>query len=121
MIGFITSFFNSYEISIPQIAILTVPGGISTLTTSVEGYSQFGKNVIIKNGVTDVDFTVRAESDIDFVASYMKINTGAIIFLAGPGTTLVEVDGTNKIDGAIGSTATLSRVNSTYYLRVNNV
>lgn len=120
MIGFITSFFNSYELSIPQIDLTaTVP--ITTQTLSFEGYTQFGKNVVLKNGVTDIDMTVLLASETNFVASYIKTAIGSINFIAGDGTTLVQVDGTNKLDGAIGSTATLSRVNTTYYLRISNV
>ncbi len=44
----------------------------------------------------------------------------AITFLAGSGSTLIAVDGTAVLNGAVGSTATLSRVSNAFYLRISN-
>ena len=82
------------------------------------GYSQDGKNVLIKNGSSPVNLTITSPDN--FISSYQKEGTGAITFLAGPGMTLRQVDGTNILSGSIGSTATVSVVGTVVSLRVSN-
>jgi len=98
---------------------LTTSSSITTLTTSAS-IGQHGKNNIIDNGASAINLTTNINSEPDFVASYLKHGTSAITFLAGSGSTLITVDGTAVLNGVVGSTATLSRVNNTFYLRISN-
>lgn len=116
-----SSSFNNRinDITISQI-ILTTTGSISTDTLS-GSINQSGKNIIIDNGSNNIDYTLNTGSVNPFVCSFLKHGTGAITFVTGSGSSLIQVDGTNVLNGALGSTATLSRVNNTYYLRISNV
>lgn len=101
----------------PQITITTTVS-ITTDTTDGVGAGQKGKNVILDNGVNPINITVNG--GVDFVASYVKHGLGAVTFLAGSGRTLVQVDGTNVLNGTLGSTATISSIGTTDYLRISN-
>jgi hypothetical protein len=101
----------------PSQITITTAVSITTDTTS-GGYGQSGKNVIIDNGVNAINITVNG--GVNFVASYIKHGTGAITFVQGTGRTLVQVDSTAVLDGAVGSTATISSVGTTDYLRISN-
>ena len=99
---------------------ITTAVSITTLT-QVSGLGQNGRNVILDNGANAINLTTDITSEAEFVTSYVKFGTSAITFVAGAGTTLVQVDGTAIFNGAAGSTAVLSRINNAFYLRVNNV
>jgi len=102
----------------PSQITITTAVSITTDTTS-GGYGQSGKNTIIDNGVNAINLTVNG--GVDFVASYLKHGTGAITFVQGAGRTLIQVDATAVLDGAVGSTATISSVGTIDYLRISNV
>ena len=101
-----------------QITITTAVS-ITTDTTS-GGLGQSGKNTVVDNGVNAINITVNG--GVNFVASYIKHGTGAITFVQGTGRTLVQVDSTagNVLDGSVGSTATISSIGTTDYLRISN-
>ena len=99
---------------------LSASTNISTLTTDASGFGQNGRNVIIDN-TTGITFTTSATSETNFVASYLKHGTTSVTFSAGAGTTLAQVSGTNIMNGTSGSTATISRVDNVFYLRISNV
>lgn len=99
-----------------QIVITTA---VSIDTTTTDGtLSQNGRNVIIDNGANAINYTVNATSG--FIASYIKHGTGAITFVQGAGRTLVQVNGTAILNGAVGSSATISSVGTTDYLKISN-
>jgi len=98
---------------------LTTSSSITTLTTS-QSIGQHGKNVILDNGASAINLTTDINSEPDFVASYLKHGASTITFLAGSGSTLISVDNTSALTGAVGSTATLSRVSNAFYLRISN-
>lgn len=100
----------------PQITITT---SISIDTTTLSsGISQKGRNVVISNGANAINYIVNSSDG--FVASYVKHGVAAITFVQGSGRTLIQVDGTAILNGAVGSTATISSVGTTDYLRISN-
>lgn len=111
-------FITKAQFDIHQIK-LTTSSSITTLTTS-QSIGQHGKNNILDNGASAINLTTDINSEPDFVASYLKHGASAITFLAGSGSTLIQVDGTAVLNGAVGSTATLSRVSNAFYLRISN-
>ena len=117
----ITANTNSIsDLNVHQI-IITTSASITTNTVgSVTGKSQHGRNVRINNGVNAINITCETASNADFVASYTKLGSGAITFVAGSGATLVQVDGTAILNGVVGSTACLTRNGNTFYLQISN-
>jgi len=103
------------DIPVAQITI-TTSVSITNATNDAGGIAQDGKNVIIDNGVNVINYTINGA----LTASFMKKGTGAITFVQGSGRTLVQVDGTAVFNGAVGSTATITSVGTTDYLRVSN-
>jgi hypothetical protein len=103
------------ELNTPQIVITTTVS-ISTSTLDINGYSQYGKNVIIDNGTNNINIVVNGT-----VTSYLKHGTGTITFVSSGGRTLVNVDSTNVLNGAVGSTAIISSIGTIDYLRISNV
>lgn len=101
----------------PQITITTTVS-ITTDTTDGVGAGQKGKNVVIDNGVNPINITING--GVDFVSSYVKHGTGAITFVQGSGRTMVQVDSTPVLNGTLGSTATISSIGTTDYLRISN-
>lgn len=101
--------------------VITTSVSIDTITTDSNNYGQHGRNVTINNGASAINITTHISSESNFVASYVKHGASAITFVQGAGTTLIQVDGTAVLNGAVGSTATLTRINNTFYLRVSNV
>ena len=98
---------------------ITITTAVSITTDTTDGtYSQSGKNTIIDNGVNAINLTVNG--GVGFVSSYLKHGTGAITFVQGAGRTLIQVDSTAVLDGAVGSTATISSIGTTDYLRISN-
>ena len=114
--AFLKTYFDTLY-NIPQITITTAVS-ITTATTDVSGNGQKGRNVIISNGASAINLTVNGGTD--FVSSYVKHGTGAITFVQGSGRTLIQVDGTAVLNGLVGSTATISSVSTTDYLRISN-
>lgn len=100
----------------PQIKI-TTSVSITTATLG-SGLSQQGRNVVIDNGVNAINLTV--DGTDGFCSSYLKHGTGAITFVQGSGRTMVQVDGTAVLNGAVGSTAVISSVGTTDYLMISN-
>ncbi len=96
----------------------TTAASFDSETLSDGNYSQNGKNVLVQNGVNAINITVGATAN--FVASYQKEGTGAITFLASAGKTLRKVDATEILNGAVGSTATVSVVGTIVSLRISN-
>lgn len=108
------------DLSIHQIVINTSVSITTNTVGSVTGKGQHGRNVKISNGVNAINITCETASNADFVASYTKLGSGAITFVAGSGATLVQVDGTAILNGVVGSTACLTRNGNTYYLQISN-
>jgi len=103
----------------PSQITITTTTNITTDTLDANGKKQIGKNVIINNGTSAINITVNG--GIDFNASYLKHGTGAITFIQAAGRTLVQVNTTSTLNGAAGSTATISSIGTTDYLRISNV
>lgn len=87
-------------------------------TTLINGYSQNGRTVVTQG---TANIVVAVDSADGFASSYQKGGTGSITFQAAAGKTLVQVDGTNVVDGAKGSTATVTVVGNEILLRISNV
>lgn len=112
--AFLKTYFDTLY-TIPQITI-TTSTNITNATNDASGYGQHGRNVIIANGSSVINYTINGA----LTASFMKGGTGAITFVQGSGRTLVQVDGTNILSGAVGSTATITSVGTSDYLRISN-
>jgi hypothetical protein len=102
----------------PSQITITTTVSITTDTLGNAGKTQKEKNVIIDNGVNAINITVNGGTN--FLASYLKHGTGAITFVQGAGRTLTLVDATSVLNGALGSTATISSVGTKDYLRISN-
>jgi hypothetical protein len=100
--------------------IISTSTSITTNTNDSLDYGQNGRNVMISNGANAINLTCEISSTTNFVASYTKLGISAITFLAGAGTTLVQVDGSAILNGAVGSTACLTRTANTFYLQISN-
>lgn len=103
----------------PSQITITTSTSITTDTLDTNSKKQLGKNVIINNGTSAINITVNGGTD--FCASYLKHGTGAITFVQASGRTLVQVNATAILNGAAGSTATISSIGTTDYLRISNV
>ena len=120
-----TSILGSGDIVITSASIepsqitITTSTSITTDTLDTNGKKQLGKNVIINNGTSAINITVNGGTD--FNASYLKHGTGAITFVQASGRTLVQVSATATLNGAAGSTATISSIGNTDYLRISNM
>jgi len=115
--AFLKTYFDGLY-SVPCITI-TTSVSIDTDTTS-SSYGQHGRNTKIANSTNAINLTVQTSSNADFVASYTKIGSATITFVAGSGATLVQLSGTAALTGSVGSTATLTRHGNTYYLQITN-
>ena len=102
----------------PAQITITTTVSITTDTLGDSGKTQKEKNVIISNGVNAINITVNGGTD--FLASYVKHGTGTITFVQGSGRTLINVNATAILNGAVGSTATISSIGTTDYLRISN-
>lgn len=114
--GSVTSYVT--PVAEPSQITITTTSSITTDTLDANSKKQIGKNVVISNGSSAINITVNGGTD--FCASYLKVGTGAITFVQGSGRTLVLVDGTAVLNGIAGSTATISSVGTTDYLRISN-
>lgn len=109
------------DLSVHQITI-TTSTNITTNTLDAlapAGRAQNGRNVIINNGVNDIALTCSASSETNFVASYTKYGAAKISFVAGPGISIITTDGL-VMDGGIGSSASLERIDNKYILKISN-
>ncbi|WP_264551936.1 hypothetical protein [Flavobacterium sp. N2038] len=102
----------------PSQIVITTTTNITTETLDAKGKGQLGKNVIINNGTNAINITVNGGTD--FCASYLKHGTSAITFVQGNGRSLVLVNGSAVLNGTQGSTATISSIGTTDYLRISN-
>jgi len=114
--AFLKTYFDGLYL-VPQITITTTVS-ITTATNDGSGLGQKGRNVIIDNGANAINITV--DGGAGFCASYVKHGAGNITFVQGSGRTLTQVDGTAVLNGAVGSTATISSVGTKDYLRISN-
>jgi len=103
----------------PTQITITTTTSITTDTLDANGKKQLGKNVIFNNGTSAINITVNGGTD--FNASYLKHGTGAITFVQASGRTLIQVNATATLNGVPGSTATISSIGTTDYLRISNV
>ncbi|MFJ1491537.1 hypothetical protein [Capnocytophaga canis] len=119
--GKILAWIRSWENIIGKPDIETVLLKITNNTNTedlINNVPQKGKTIVTQ-GTANIVVTINSEDG--FVASYQKSGTGNITFQASGGKTLVQVDGTNEINGAKGSTATVTVVGNEVLLRVSNV
>ena len=102
--------------------IITTTTSITTNTVgTVTGKGQHGRNVRINNGVNAINITVDTSSDANFIASYHKLGSADVTFVAGSGATLVQIDGTAVMTGTAGKqTACIERNGNTFYLQISN-
>lgn len=103
----------------PSQITITTSVSITTDTLDANSKKQIGKNVIINNGASAINITVNGGTD--FCASYLKHGAGVITFVQAAGRTLIQVNATAVLNGAVGSTATISSIGTTDYLRISNV
>lgn len=95
---------------------LTTSVSITTATNDADGLGQNGKNVIIDNGANAINYTINDP----MTTSFMKHGSAAITFVQGSGRTMIQVDGTAVLNGAVGSSATIVSKGTTDYLRISN-
>ena len=108
------------DLNVHNITITTSSSITTNTLSTINSFNQNGRNVILSNGVNAINLTCEITSDSKFVASYTKLGSAAITFTAGSGATLVLVDGTAIVNGAVGSTACLTRSGNTFYLQISN-
>ena len=108
------------DLNVHNITITTSSSITTNTLSTINSFNQNGRNVILSNGVNAINLTCEITSDSKFVASYTKLGSAAITFTAGSGATLVQVDGTAFLNGAVGSTACLTRSGNTFYLQISN-
>lgn len=83
----------------------------------INGFNQRGKNIV---SVSSENIVVTIDEVDGFCASYQKGSTGNIIFQVASNNALIQVDDTNVIDGAKGSTATVTIIDNEALLRIAN-
>lgn len=96
--------------------VLKTSANINT-SQPINNISQNGRNVVT---IGSSNIVVTVDSIDGFMATYQKGGTGNITFQAGTGKTLIQVDGTNIVNGSIGSTATITVVGNEILLRISN-
>ena len=107
------------QIDVVNITI-TTSSSITTNTTDTNSVNQHWHNTMINNGASAINLECLTISVAGFCASYTKLGSAAITFTAAVGVTLVQMDGTAVLNGAVGSTACLTRTGNTYYLQISN-
>lgn len=115
--AYLLTYFDT-KYSVPQITITTAVS-ITTATLDASNYGQKGRHVLIDNGVNSINITINGASG--FCCSYEKLGTGTITFVQGSGRTLAGINGTLIMNGAVGSTASLSCGVTIDNIRINNV
>ncbi|MFC4686310.1 hypothetical protein ACFO4P_05085 [Epilithonimonas pallida] len=86
----------------------------------VNGVKMHGRNVVVKNGSNNINIQCLTSSASDFMCTITKAGTGSITFTNGSGVTINQVDYTNILNGGIGSTAKIQRIDNVYYIRIFN-
>jgi hypothetical protein len=114
-----TAFVTAATVAEPTQITITTSVSITTDTLDANSKKQLGKNVIINNGASAINITVNGGTD--FCASYLKHGAGAITFVQASGRTLIQVNATAILNGVAGSTATISSIGTTDYLRISNI
>lgn len=99
---------------------------ITNQTKTTNGYTQNGKNVLIDNGSSAINYKINLTSDTEenFLITGIKLGTGFISFVAGTGApTLTQIDYTLSVNGAKGSRFMISRVGNTneFLIFINNL
>ena len=85
-------------------------------------YTQNGRNVMVANGANQINITCASGGASDFIASYTKLGTSTITFVAASGGNLTAFGSLFALSGAVGSTALLTRNGAgMYYLQINNL
>jgi hypothetical protein len=100
----------------PYSITITTSVSITAATTDGSGIGQDGKNVFIDNGSNVINYTINGP----LTTSFIKHGTGAITFVQGSGRTMIQVNGTAVLSGAVGSSATITSIGTTDYLRISN-
>lgn len=108
------------DLNAGKIEITTTTSITTNTVGTVSGKGQHYRTVFIKNGVNAINITCEVSSNANFEAIYYKTGSATITFVAGAGATLIQVDADNKLNGAIGSTAVLTRDGNNFYLRISN-
>lgn len=125
----ITTEKNRNDTQDAQIADLYVSQAKFTVTSSitnetlstVSNLKQHNRNNLIANGVNAINITLTATADAKFLATYHKIGSGAITFVAGAGVNLVLIDGIAAMTGtAEMQTAAVHRDGNKYYIQISN-
>jgi hypothetical protein len=104
----------------PDITQVTLTLGASAdvrpSQTDANGILLYGKNVVFDNGANAVTFTV----DSAITCTVTKLGTGTITFVQFSGRTMVAMNGTLQMTGAVGSTASVISVGMTDYVYITN-
>ena len=120
-LSYVKGVTSSLQTQIDVVNItITTSTSITTNTLDANSVNQHGHNAMISNGANAINLTVETSSTASFCASYTKLGSAAITFVQGSGTTLVQMDGTAVLNGAVGSNACLTRTGNTYYLQISN-
>lgn len=110
---------NTTAITALQTSQIIITTAVNITTATTDGtYGQSGRNTVIDNGANAINLTVNG---LTGSGSYLKTGSAAVTFVQGAGRTLVQVSGTDVMNGAAGSTATITTVGTTDYLRISNV
>ena len=76
---------------------------------------------MIYNGANQINITCVTAAPSDFIASYTKLGTSNITFVA-VSSNITAFGGLFTLSGAVGSTALLTRNGAgMYYLQINNL
>jgi hypothetical protein len=89
---------------------------ITNQTIATNGYTQNGKNVLIDNGSTQINYKINLASNTEenFLITGIKLGSAPINFVVGTGNpTLTQVNYTLAVNGVRGSRFMISRVGNT--------
>ncbi|OJX32924.1 MAG: hypothetical protein BGO86_13135 [Chryseobacterium sp. 36-9] len=89
---------------------------ITNQTRTADGLSQSGKNVLINNGNTPINYKINLATDTEenFLMTGIKLGSAPINIIAGTGSpTLTQVNYTLTVNGTKGSRFMISRVGNT--------
>lgn len=102
----------------PVQIVIASTSNIDTTATDENGVGQKGKNVVLTTN-SNIQYNTNAQDG--FVATFLKTGTGVITFIQGTGREIIQVNETAILDGAVGSSASISSVGLKDYLRISNV
>jgi len=89
---------------------------ITNQTKATNGYSQNGKNVLIDNGNTSINYKINltSETEENFLITGIKLGSATINFVAGTGNPILTyVNYLLSVNGVKGSRFMISRVGNT--------